>query len=61
MVDNKGSGRGMVVISLNKTATKEFKELRKRIAEKLNLKEEDVSASLVIHELYRMYMREKRE
>jgi len=51
----------MCVISLNKTATKEFKELRKRIAEKLNLKEEDISASLVIHELYRMYMSGKRE
>ena len=50
----------MVVISLNKIATKEFYELKKRIAEQLNLNLDDVSASLVIHELYKVFMSEKR-
>lgn len=50
----------MVVISLNKIATKEYYELKKRIAEKLMLEEKDISASLVIHELYKVFMSERR-
>lgn len=46
-------------ISLNKKASKEFKELRERIAKQLGVDEEAVSASLVIHKLYKVYMSQK--
>ncbi len=51
----------MVVVSLNKTATKEFYELKRRIAKQLGLNEKDLSASMVIHELYKLYMSQRRD
>jgi len=45
----------MVVVSLNKQASREFKELKKMIAERLGVDESMISASFVIHYLYKAY------